>query len=128
MFEGPSYEYFAYIVESLHTNAASKAIVAMPNQGQISNLPKDVVVETWGMVSGSGIHPVLSGEIPSPLSGFMQAIIDEQECTVDAALTGDKRKLLQALFVSPMVQNKDCIEALANKFMESQKEYLPQFK
>ena len=50
----------------------------MPNQGQITNLPKDVIVETWADVNGSGIFPVMSGEIPEYLTGYMQTVIDEQ--------------------------------------------------
>ena len=123
-----SRETFSEILESLHTGRASRVIVAMPNEGQVSNLPKDVVVETWAMASASGVFPVLSGPVPHPLAGMMQLIVDEQECSVEAALTGDRRKVVQALAVSPMVQNKDCVEELADRILAAHKDLLPQFK
>lgn len=122
-----SREGFAGIVASLHSNRPSRCIVAMPNAGQVSNLPPAVVVETWGMISGSGVFPVVSGPIPAPLTGWMQTIVDEEELAVEAALTGDRRKVVQALTVSPEVHDKDCVEALADKLIAAQKQYLPQF-
>ena len=123
----PSREGLATIAESLHTGKSSRVIVAMPNTGQITNLPADVVVETWGAVGRDSIVPEDSGPIPDPVLGYMQRIVDEQETTVDAALTGNRRKVHQAMHVSPMVQNKDCIVELTEKLLEGNRQWLPQF-
>jgi alpha-galactosidase len=122
-----SREGLSTILESLQTGGPSRAIVAMPNTGQVSNLPADVVVETWAGIDAQGIHPDDSGPIPNPLLGYMQLIVDEQEMAVEAALTGDRRLLHQALHLSPMVQNKDCIAELGEKLLEGNRRWLGQF-
>lgn len=122
-----SNESFAEIVEALYTGRPARAIVAMPNQGQITNLPLDVIVETWAEINGSGIFPLMSGEVPDILTGYMRTIIDEQEATVRAAITGDRKELIRAMAISPQVQNKDIVEELTDELLNALKEYLPQF-
>ena len=122
-----SHEGLSLICESLFTGKPSRTIVTMPNKGQISNLPIDVAVETWAMVSGNGIHPIHSGEVPETISGSMLTIINEQELTVEASITGDRKLVYQALHTSPQVQNKDIVESLGNELLEANKKYLPQF-
>jgi alpha-galactosidase/6-phospho-beta-glucosidase family protein len=124
----PSSESLADIVESLYTGKASRNIVAMPNQGQITNLPKDVIVETWADVNGSGIFPVMSGEIPEYLTGYMQTVIDEQEATVKAAITGDRNLIARAMHISPQVFNKEIVEDLTDELLEAHRKYLPHFQ
>jgi len=123
----PSKESFAKIVESLHTGKPSRAVVAMSNEGQISNLPQDVVVETWAEVSRNGINPVYSGSVPFPFLGYMQLIIGEQEASVEAGIKGGFQRVVEAMALSPMVQNKDCAEELAERMLSEQEDLLPQF-
>lgn len=123
-----SNEGFSLIIESLHTGKPARCIVSMPNKGQITNLPKDVVVETWAECNGSGIFPLYSGDVPDIITGYVRTIIDEQEASVKAALTGDRKYVVQAMAVSPQVQNKDIAEELADELLAAHKKYLPQFK
>ena len=122
-----SNEGLSVICEALYTGEPVRTMVSMPNEGQVTNLPKDVVVETWAVISGNGIHPVMSGPIPDNLLGSMQTIIDEQELSIEAALKGDKNLVYRAMYTSPMVHNKDIVEQLANELMEANKQYLLQF-
>lgn len=122
-----SNEGLSVIVEALYTGKPARCIVTMANQGQITNLPKDVAVETWAEIDGSGIHPVMSGEVPLPLAGYMQTIIDEQEATVKAALTGERQMVVRAMAISPQVQNKDIVEELTDELLEANRDLLPQF-
>lgn len=122
-----SNEGLSAICESLFGGAPSRAIVTMPNRGQVSNLPLGAAVETWAGVSGSGVHPEISGEVPEAAAGSMLTIVNEQELAVEAALTGDRRLVCQALYVSPLVHDKDCVERLADELLEAQRPLLPQF-
>lgn len=122
-----SREGLSSICEAMYTGIAERTMVTMPNQGQISNVPLGVAVETWGVASGNGVHPVISGEVPEVVSGSLLTIINEQELSVEAALTGRRDLVYQAMYVSPLVANKDIAEKLADELMEANKEYLPQF-
>lgn len=123
----PSDEGFSGIVDSLANGTVSRAIVAMPNSGQVSNLPHGVVVETWAQISGSGISPLQSGSIPEPLTGLMRLIVDEQETAVEAALTGNRDLVARAIALSPMMRDKDRAGELANLLIDANQQWLPQF-
>jgi alpha-galactosidase len=105
-----------------------RLIGAMPNIGQIDNLSRDVVVETWTTASLAGINPVASGSIPLSLKGVMEQIIVEQELGVEAALTGDVKIFTQAIFNSPQLHQKDKAAELADELLAANKKFLPQFK
>ncbi len=120
-------EALSLIVEALHTGQTARAIVAMPNKGQVTNLPTGAIVETWAMVSGSGITPLQSGNVPDAVSGYILNMLKEQELTLKAAVSGNRELVVQALALSPMLTNKDVVEDLAEEMFESQKNYLPQF-
>ncbi len=115
-------------VVGILTGESRRIIAALPNIGQIDNLPRDVAVETWAVASRGGINPVASGNVPSPYKGFMEQIIEEQELTVEAGLSGDSSKLIQAMFVSPELHRKDMAEELALELLAAHRDYLPQFK
>ena len=122
-----SREDLAHIVESLHTGEPCRAVVNLPNTGQIPNLPANSVVETWGEISRDKIEPLPAGEVPTALKGFIESIITEEELAVEAALTGDRQLVYQAMWASPMMQNKDMARPLADELLAAQKQHLPQF-
>jgi alpha-galactosidase/6-phospho-beta-glucosidase family protein len=105
-----------------------RIIAALPNEGQIDNLDRDIAVETWATATLSGVDPVTSGNMPLPLKGFMEQIIVEQELSVEAALTGEKKNFVQALINSPQLHCKDRAEELADELLAANKEWLPQFR
>lgn len=121
----PSDEGFSGIVDSLVNGVTSRAIVSMPNVGQVSNLPHGPVVETWATISGSGITPLQSGPVPEHLTGMMNLIVDEQETAVEAALTGSRDLVARAIALSPMMRDKDRSRELADRLVEANREWLP---
>jgi alpha-galactosidase/6-phospho-beta-glucosidase family protein len=74
-----------------------------------------------------GISPVNSGEVPAPLLGWLQTVVDEQELAVQAALTGDRDLVVQAMTVSPMLADKDRAAELAGRLLDANRDWLPQF-
>jgi alpha-galactosidase/6-phospho-beta-glucosidase family protein len=122
-----SLETLSGILEALHTGRHYRCIVAMKNEGQITNLPPGVVVETHANVSASGIKPEMSGEVPAPILGLVQSVVAEEEMAVKAALEGDRRKVAMAMAISPMLQNKDRAAELTEHLIQAQKDWLPQF-
>lgn len=122
-----SHEAFADIVESLHTGKTCRAVVNLPNTGQISNLPQEVVVETWAEISQDRIVPLEAGPVPIVLKGMLESIIAEEELAVDAALTGDRQRVVQAMHISPLLHRKDVAEELTDELLAAQQSWLPQF-
>ncbi len=90
------------IMEAILTQSETRCILNLPNQGQITNLPEDVVVETLGTVSADAITPEPSGELPGSVGSLCRLHADVHEMTVEAALSGDRDLTLQAISLDPL--------------------------
>jgi alpha-galactosidase len=77
--------------------------VNVPNQGKISNLPPEAVVEVPAVVGAAGITGLGVGPLPSGIAAVLTARAQQQEITVQAALTGDRGLALEALALDPLV-------------------------
>lgn len=77
-------------------------ILNLPNTGQISNLPANAVVETFGVVNHTGAQALMFGEVPPGVQNVLEHHIRQQEMTVQAALTGDTNLALQVLLNDPL--------------------------
>ena len=118
------------IMEAVLTNSNAVYIVNVPNEGAISNLPDDAIVEVTSIVNGYGITPVQVGPIPEAWAAMLRTHISVQELTVEAALSGDRDVALQAFLLDPNVAQKlspQEAEALLDELLEAHSAYLPQF-
>lgn len=113
----------AQISNELHRMPA----VNMLNFGTIDNLPGDIFVETPAVVDASGVWPVRTGPLPAPLAAFNRRDVDQMELTVEAAVTGDRNRLLQAMLLDPVADNVGSIERMMEEMLKAHAEYLPQF-
>ncbi len=111
------------------TGKPLQTIVNLPNTGQISNLPKDVVVETLGVVSGSGCKPLPAGDLPGPIASLCRLHADVQEQTLRAALEGNRDLLRQTCALDPSSAGMDFsqIGALVDELLNANKSHLPRF-
>jgi alpha-galactosidase len=75
----------------------------------------------------NAIEPVFAGNVPTPVAGLVQTIVEEEELAVAAALAGDRGKLVQAIQLSPVLADKDCASQLAAALLEATSAWLPQF-
>ncbi len=102
--------------------------INFPNKGIITNLPNDSIVEGPCTVNKRGLTPIAMGELPKPFLGLAQHILNWQELTVDAALSGDKNVLYQALIACPYVHDMNAAKAMMDELLKAHAEYMPQFK
>ncbi|MGA8117689.1 MAG: hypothetical protein WCA46_28980 [Actinocatenispora sp.] len=77
--------------------------VNLPNDGKIPNLPAEAVVEVPALVGAAGITGLAVGELPPAIASVLSFRAQQQEITVEAAVTGDRRLALQALVLDPLV-------------------------
>jgi len=102
--------------------------VNIPNQGFVTNLPKDAIVEVPAVMGPSGTRGIHVGDVPKGVAATLQHRIMQQELTVDAALTGDRNLALQALLADPMIPSIEVAENLLDDLLKAHADYLPQFK
>jgi len=104
-------------------------IMNLPNVGQVSNLPCDAVVETYGVIDSTGAHATVFGDVPTGVQNILQKHVLNQKMTVQAALAGDRELALQVLLNDPL---SSCLtiphaKQMLDELLEANKNYLPKF-
>ncbi len=125
-----SNEYAAGIIHAAVTGEPSLIYGNVPNNGLISNLPDDAIVEVPCVVDRNGIQPTQIGEIPAHLAAIMQLSINVQRLTVRAALSGKREHVYQAAMLDPHTGAEldlDQIWALCDDLIEAHGDLLPNF-
>jgi alpha-galactosidase len=101
--------------------------VNRPNEGQIAGLPAGAIVETPGLVSGAEIVGISAGELPMGVAELCRREIAAVQLGVDAAVHGDRQLALQCLLLSPCITDLDVASSVLDDYLQSYREYLPQF-
>jgi len=122
-----SIEQLAPITAALVAGVPNHTVVNVPNRGQVPNLPRGAVIETWAHAAWDRITPTFAGEVPLEVLGQVTQIVQEEELAVEAALTGDRRKVIQAMHASPLLTDKDAVEPLVDELLAANARWLPQF-
>ena len=102
--------------------------VNIPNQGQIPNLPLGAIVETNALFGLDRISPVFAGPVPQNILPLIERHILNQENTLKAALTCDRKLGFTTFMNDPQmghVTPEDGLK-LFNDMLENQKKYLPE--
>ena len=96
-----SNEYAAGIIHAAVTGKPALIYGNVPNNGLISNLPDECIVEVPCHVDHNGIQPIRIGRVPTQLAAVMKLSISVQELTVEAALTKSRDRIYQAALLDP---------------------------
>jgi alpha-galactosidase len=123
----PSGEAANRIIAALRGGKPYTGPLNLPNRGQISNLPRDAIVETLGTVSRDEITPLHFGKLPEAAAAVTTRHIANQEGIVQAALTGDHHLALQMLANDPLVHDLAGCEAMLDEMLAANRTYLPEF-
>jgi alpha-galactosidase len=118
-----------HIIAGVMTNSNHMELqVNVPNEGQISNLIGDAVVETPAIVTGGGVKPIRVGELPRGLAALCNMQILAGSLAVEAGVKGDVKLAQQAMMVDPVVNDTEAAEKAFNELMEAHFDLLPQFR
>ena len=117
----------ALIAAALAGGAPYTGVMNLPNRGQISNLPLDTIVETFGTVDASGARGLPFGDLPPAVYTIINRHVANQETVVEAALKGDRRLALQVLVNDPLMVNLDGVEEMLDEMLAANRPYLPLF-
>jgi alpha-galactosidase len=101
--------------------------VNLPNLGQIANLPGGAIVETPGIVTGSGVQAVCQGPLPEPVAELCRRELAVVRLSVDAAVNGDRQAALQCLLIDPVITDLETAENILTDYLQAYRKYLPQF-
>ena len=101
--------------------------VNIPNQGHITNLPEDAIVEVPSQISAQGVRGVPVGELPEGIAELLRREITVSHLTVDSVVKGDRQLALQALLLDPVIRDMDVARLVLNDYLATYREHLPSF-
>jgi alpha-galactosidase/6-phospho-beta-glucosidase family protein len=101
----------------------------LPNKGQVANLPRDAVVETYGVIDSQGTHAIPHGNVPAGIQNILEHHIRQQELTIEAANSGSRQLALQVLLNDPLSSPLTIPQAsrMLDELLEANRPYLPKF-
>lgn len=126
-----SIEHGARIVEALETGRIYRGHFNVINNGVITNLPNDAVIEAPGYVDAAGVNMPVYGDLPLGCAAICNASISVQRLAVEAAVSGDEMLLKQAMMMDPLtgaVLEPQEISQMTDEMLVAQEEWLPQYK
>ena len=129
--EKRSEEHGSYIIEGLETGRLYRGHFNVVNNGTITNLPDDAIVEVPGYVDANGIGIPRIGDLPLGCAAVCNASITVQRLSVLAAVRGDDMLLRQAMMMDPLVGavcNPPEIWQMVDEMLVEQAQWLPQYE
>jgi alpha-galactosidase len=100
----------------------------VPNDGYITNLRRDAIVEVPALVGADRIYGLGMGDLPPAIAAIMELQLHIMDLNVEAAVTGDWQTALEALMIDPCVPDPATAQKILDEMLLSQADLLPQFK
>lgn len=125
------HEYASSIINALQGGEPFEFNGNVRNDGLIDNLPQGACVEVPVWASKKGLTPVRVGALPPQCTMLTNLSAEIEEMAVEGSLTGDPRKIFQAIAHDPLtasVLSLGEIKEMVNLMFAQNKAYLPQFK
>jgi 6-phospho-beta-glucosidase len=117
----------AQLIASLYEGTGDVQVVDIRNDGTISELPEDAVIEVAARIDRDGAHPIPVAPLESEIAGLVEHVKSYERLAVEAATTGDRTTAVKALLTNPLVGTYDKARALADELIEANREFLPRF-
>ena len=117
-----THEYGAGIMEAMETNVPFSIGGNVLNDGLITNLPGNCVVEVPCLVDRNGVQGCYVGDLPEQLAGLNRTNINVQLLTVDAVLNRNRESVYHAAMLDPHTAEDlplDQIRKLCDELIES---------
>ncbi len=110
------------------TNDTGDTIVAdVRNDGAIPDLPRDACVEVPARIDKRAATALPVQDVPVPVRGLLQAVKAYEQLTIDAAVTGDRGRAIQALVANPLVRSYSLARPFLERVLDGDRAYLQSF-
>ncbi|MNQ79321.1 putative 6-phospho-beta-glucosidase [compost metagenome] len=112
---------------SLYNDRRDIQTLNVRNNGIIDFLPHDACIEVNCVVTGQGPVPMGLTKVPEHVKGLIHAVKTYERLTIEAAITGSRDLVLQALAHHPLVPSVSVAKTLMDEMLEQNRPYLPVF-
>jgi alpha-galactosidase len=115
------------IIQNIRADSGVGFSANLPNAGQLPEIPDGPVVECPCVATKSGLVPSSKVALTPFTAGLLAPKFQWAETVSDAALSGNRDLVVQALVLDGSVPDIDTAVSLANELIEAQIQYLPAF-
>jgi 6-phospho-beta-glucosidase len=116
------------LMDSIYNNKMDIQTVNILNNGTITDLPFDSVIETNAVITKDGPKAITIGKLPLVVRGTIQQMKAFEQLVIEAALSGNYLKAYQAMVMNPLVQSEKKAKVILDELLEAHKDFLPQFQ
>ncbi|HPU43289.1 MAG TPA: 6-phospho-beta-glucosidase [Dictyoglomaceae bacterium] len=100
-------------------------IINVKNEGAISDLPYDSVVEIPVYLQKDRFHRYVIGKLPISVRGTIQSVKTYEELTIEAAMESSYKKALMALTQHPLISSMTLAKKILDDLISTNKDYFP---
>ncbi len=126
-----THEYASFMIEAMETDVPTRIGGNVLNNGLITNLPHNSVVEVPCIVDRNGIQPCQMGDLPEQCAALNRTNINVHQLTIQAAMTLKKDDVYRAAMLDPHTAAElslDDIKSMCDELIEAHGDMLPKFK
>jgi alpha-galactosidase len=126
-----SLEYGSYIMEAVETGVPAMIGGNVRNNGMITNLPAEAVVEIPCLVDRNGVQGTFVGPLPEQCAALNRTNINVHLLAIKAALEKKREHIYHAAMLDPHTAAElsiDDICKMCDELIEAHGEYLPKYK
>lgn len=116
------------LISAIYNDKDEIHTVNVKNEGAISNLSEDIVVEINCLINKSGAKPISVGKMSNRIKGLVEVVKSYELLTVESAVFGDYNKGVLGLSTNPLVPSFTVAKKIFDDIILANKYYLPQFK
>lgn len=113
------------LMTSIYNDARDIHTMNVVNNGAITNLPNDVVVEVNCLVTKAEVLPITTDPLPTSVVGLVSALKSMELLTIDAAVSCDYDKALLAFTMNPLVPSDTLAKKVLDELLDVNKDNLP---
>lgn len=114
-------------IAAIYNDRHEHMVVSTQNNGAVPDLAPDSIVEVSALIGRQGAEPIAWGPMPSQERGWLQMMKAMEECVIEAAITGDYGRALEAFCLNPQVENGPKARRVLDELLVAHEKYLPQF-
>jgi 6-phospho-beta-glucosidase len=114
-------------ISAIYNDKKSHMVVSTQNKGAIPCLDTDSIVEVSSIISSLGAEPIAWGRMRSAEKGWLQVMKAMEECTIEAAFSGDYGLALEAFTLNPMIRSGKEAKKVLDELLVAHEKHLPQF-
>lgn len=125
-----TFEYGAWIIESVEKNVPQVIYGNVANDGCIENLPQDGCVEVACLVNHNRIQPIRFGRLPKQMAALCDWNMRMFDLAADACIHRSKELARLALMLDPLtaaVCSPEEISRMFDRLFDAESGYLPGF-